>query len=32
MSTTTQIETIELSGIKKGIINIANIIEPYGAY
>jgi hypothetical protein len=31
MSTTTQIETIALSGTKEGIISIANITEPYGA-
>lgn len=31
MSTTTQIETIDLSGTKKGTISIANITEPYGA-
>ncbi len=31
MSTTTQIETIELAGTKKGTISIANITEPYGA-
>lgn len=31
MSTTTQIETIDLSGTKEGIISIANISEPYGA-
>ena len=30
MSTTTQIETIELSGTKEGTISIANITEPYG--
>lgn len=31
MSTTTQIETIALSGTKEGVISIANITEPYGA-
>lgn len=31
MSNTTKIETIELSGTKKGTISIANITEPYGA-
>ena len=31
MSTTTKIETIKLSGTKKGTISIANITEPYGA-
>jgi len=31
MSTTTQIETIELAGTKNGTISIANITEPYGA-
>jgi len=31
MSTTTQIETINLSGTKEGTISIANITEPYGA-
>jgi hypothetical protein len=31
MSTTTLLETIDLSGTKKGIISIANITEPYGA-
>ncbi|MEA3384228.1 MAG: hypothetical protein U9Q20_06105 [Campylobacterota bacterium] len=30
MSNTTQIETIELSGTKKGTISIANIENPYG--
>lgn len=30
MSTTTQVETIELFGTKKGTISIANITEPYG--
>jgi hypothetical protein len=30
MSTTTQIETIELAGTKSGTISIANITEPYG--
>ena len=30
MSQTTQIETIELAGTKKGTISIANITEPYG--
>ncbi|MEA3554602.1 MAG: hypothetical protein U9R39_09450 [Campylobacterota bacterium] len=30
MSNTTQIDTIELSGTKKGTISIANITEPYG--
>lgn len=31
MSTTTQIETIQLAGTKKGTISVANITEPYGA-
>jgi len=31
MSTTTQIETINLAGTKKGTISVANITEPYGA-
>ncbi len=30
MSNTTQIETIQLSGTKKGKISIANISNPYG--
>ncbi|MEA2049526.1 MAG: hypothetical protein U9O56_02165 [Campylobacterota bacterium] len=30
MSNTTQIETIQLAGTKKGTISIANIKEPYG--
>ena len=30
-TTTTQIETLKLSGTKKGTISIANITEPYGA-
>ena len=30
MSNTTQIDTIELIGTKKGTISIANITEPYG--
>jgi len=31
MSTTTQIETIQLAGTKEGTISVANITEPYGA-
>lgn len=31
MSTTTQIETINLEGTKRGLISIANITNPYGA-
>jgi len=31
MSTTTQIETIDLAGTKRGTISVANITEPYGA-
>lgn len=31
MSTTTQIETINLAGTKQGTISVANITEPYGA-
>jgi len=30
MSNTTQIETIELAGTKKGTISVANITNPYG--
>jgi len=31
MSTTTEIEKIELANTKKGVISISNITEPYGA-